>query len=293
MSNNVLFSIVVPTYNRAGFIEKTIQSILTQSYENFEIIVVDDGSTDNTKQIVQTIKDPRVHYYYKENEERGAARNFGAKKAKGAYLNFFDSDDIAYSNHLLEAYRLIQKHGDPEVVVLSYDIKNTNNQITSSTPTFKNLNQQLIKANLLSCNGVFLKTEVALDYPFSENRKLSASEDYLLWLQLASRFDFKFTNTKTSAIISHEERSVIKINKEALIHRKELMLKFALEDSKILNIYGKKMIFLKENTYSYIALHLALNKDRKDSLRYLLKAVKARPGFVFSKRFFATLKHLI
>ena len=70
MDSKVLFSIIIPTYNRAAFILKTIQSLLDQSYQNFEIIVVDDGSKDNTDEIVKGISDSRVSYYKKENGER-------------------------------------------------------------------------------------------------------------------------------------------------------------------------------------------------------------------------------
>ena len=78
----ILFSVVIPTYNRATFVTKTIQTFLEQTYTNFEIIVVDDGSKDNTAEMVQNISDPRLRYYKKENGERGAARNFGLAQAK-------------------------------------------------------------------------------------------------------------------------------------------------------------------------------------------------------------------
>ena len=80
---NILFSIVVPTYNREKFIVKTIQSLLNQTYNNFELLIIDDGSTDNTEKVVREIEDQRIQYHQKENGERGAARNYGAKLAKG------------------------------------------------------------------------------------------------------------------------------------------------------------------------------------------------------------------
>jgi glycosyltransferase involved in cell wall biosynthesis len=83
-----LFSIIIPTYNRENFISETINSVLESDYKNFEIIVVDDGSTDNTKDIVNKINDSRLNYYYQDNKERGAARNNGIKKAKGEYVFF-------------------------------------------------------------------------------------------------------------------------------------------------------------------------------------------------------------
>ncbi len=291
--NPPFFSIIIPTYNRAGFIGKTIRSLLNQSHHDFEIIVVDDGSTDNTGEIVKSITDNRIRYFKKENAERGAARNFGTKKARGNYVNFFDSDDLAYPNHLEEAYQLISSNNYPEIIALGYDIKNEQGKIIRKRTPFKNINKQLIEGNLLSCNGVFIKKDIALQYPFSEIRELSASEDYLLWLQLAARYTFFFNNISTSAIIEHNDRSVLEINKEKLIQRKELMLQIALNDNAITSYYGKQIQYLKANTYSYIALHLAMACNKKESLSYLKKTLQVLPQFVVKKRFLAIVKYLL
>src|SRR5688572_16056491 len=95
-TNPVMFSVVIPAYNRAGLIERAIKSILLQSYTNVEIIVVDDGSTDNTKEVVSRFNHANLKYIYQENRERGAARNNGVKNAHGAYVVFLDSDDFLY-----------------------------------------------------------------------------------------------------------------------------------------------------------------------------------------------------
>ena len=107
--SNILFSVIVPTYNRESFIVKTIQSVLSQTYLNFELIIVDDGSTDNTEQVVKKIQDKRIKYYKKKNAERGAARNHGTNKEKGGYITFLDSDDLLYSKYLEEANSFIKK----------------------------------------------------------------------------------------------------------------------------------------------------------------------------------------
>ena len=287
-----LFSIIIPTYNRADFIGKTIQSFLNQTYANLEIIVVDDGSTDNTEEIIKAFKNPKINYYKKENAERGAARNFGTQKAKGDYINFFDSDDIAYPNHLEIALELINKN-KPDAFAVHYDLKNAQNKIVRVSDPYNNINQQLINGNLLNCNSVFLKKGIALKHPFSEIRELSGSEDYLLWLQIASNYKFYYSNIKTYALIEHNTRSVISINKNSLIKRKELMLKLAVEDKAIKEYYIHKFQNLTTNTYSYIALHLIIAKYKKSGLNYLLKSLKSSPSFILKKRFFAIIKHLV
>ncbi|MBS1545352.1 MAG: glycosyltransferase family 2 protein, partial [Bacteroidetes bacterium] len=74
ISGRPFFSIVIPTYNRASLLEKTLQSIQPQTYPHFEVLVIDDGGTDSSREVVRAMEDPRILYYYKANEERGAAR---------------------------------------------------------------------------------------------------------------------------------------------------------------------------------------------------------------------------
>ena len=100
MQNQILFSIIVPTYNRAHLISSTLDSILSQTYTDFELLIIDDGSTDNTEEVVQKYLSDKVLYFKKTNGERSAARNYGTSKARGEYLNWIDSDDLIYTNHL-------------------------------------------------------------------------------------------------------------------------------------------------------------------------------------------------
>ena len=91
---NPLVSVIIPTYNRDEFIGETIQSVLDQTFRDFEIIIIDDGSTDGTADVVKTFSDDRVKYIYQENRGRSNARNHGLKKAAGRYIAFLDSDDL-------------------------------------------------------------------------------------------------------------------------------------------------------------------------------------------------------
>jgi len=106
------FSVIIPTYNRAKAILEATGSVLNQSFVDFELLVIDDGSTDNTKELVTEIakKDERLIYIYQNNAERSAARNCGINLSKGKYICFLDSDDIYLPNHLQLFYKTIEKH---------------------------------------------------------------------------------------------------------------------------------------------------------------------------------------
>jgi glycosyltransferase involved in cell wall biosynthesis len=96
------FSVIIPSYNRALLIGETIQSVINQSFEDWELIIVDDGSTDNTKEVIRQFQllDNRINYHYQNNAERSAARNQGIKLAKGEFICFLDSDDRWLDFHL-------------------------------------------------------------------------------------------------------------------------------------------------------------------------------------------------
>ncbi|HTA61907.1 MAG TPA: glycosyltransferase [Bacteroidia bacterium] len=291
----MLFSIIIPTYNRASFIATTIQSVLNQTHPHFEIIVVDDGSTDNTEEVVKKIKDKRINYYQKKNEERAAARNYGISKAKGDYITFLDSDDILLPNHLDEAKKIFEKETNVEWLHLGYKMVTIENKLLYKIKKFKgNINSNLFQGNFISCNGIFIRKDIAIENLFNKIRALSASEDHELWLRLASQYQLKFSNNITSVIINHEYRSVLNINKDVLIERQKVFLDLILSNHSLKKFITGYEYKLKSNSYSYIALHLALTgKYKKTSLVYLLKAIQTNYLIIFNKRFFAIIKHIL
>lgn len=287
------FSIIVPTYNRADFIAKAIDSVLAQEFVDFELIVVDDGSTDNTADVLRDFTDKRVIYFRKPNEERAAARNKGVELSRGAYVNFFDSDDLLYPNHLATAFRVIEERNMPEFFHVAYDVRNSEGDVTSVMTLNGDPNERLIHGNFLSCNGVFLKKSVAEANPFNSQRALSASEDYELWLRLASRFPLHHDNTVTSSIVNHDERSTLSSGKAQLVERMELLEAALAQDEMFLSRYGHHFGRFRADNCTYIALHLALAKThRLDVLKYLLQSARLSPHVFSSRRFYAAIKHL-
>ncbi len=294
MQDAPYFSIVIPTYNRARLIRQTIDSVLAQEDTDFEILVVDDGSTDDTGAVVRAIADDRVTYYGKENAERAAARNYGAQRARGRYINFFDSDDLLYPNHLSAARRLIAERDEPEIFHLGFEMRDAKGNLLWRVDALKgDLNEQLPRGNLLSCNGVFVRRDVALAFPFNEDRRLSASEDWELWLRLASRYKIHYSNEVTSIIVNHDERSVLGVNEAALLNRKDLTLKYLFEDEAFVKKYGRQRRVIENEFLSYMALHLAMGGERRRALKYLKDSVRVQPASVFRRRFLAAARRIV
>lgn len=110
--NPVDFSVIIPTYNRATLLNRTLESVLAQTFKDFEVIVVDDGSTDNTASVTASYQG-KVRFFRQQNRGPGAARNLGAKHAAGRYLAFLDSDDLWFPWTLETYRRVIEQHQWP------------------------------------------------------------------------------------------------------------------------------------------------------------------------------------
>lgn len=112
MSDQPLVSVIIPTYNRAHLIGETLDSVLAQTYQNWECIIVDDGSSDNAEEVVRSYvkKDSRFKYYHRPEEHLSGgngARNYGFKMSQGEYVNWFDSDDLMVPEKLEEQLKLL------------------------------------------------------------------------------------------------------------------------------------------------------------------------------------------
>ena len=115
-----LVSVIVPCHNRADIVGETIESVLAQTYENFEIVIVDDGSEDNTAEVVGAYADPRILYFYQPNAGLSAARNSGLNVTAGEFIAFLDSDDVWLEWKLAAQVQLFQRH--PEAGLIWSDI---------------------------------------------------------------------------------------------------------------------------------------------------------------------------
>lgn len=126
------FSIIVPTYNRANTLRLPIDSIISQTYTNWELIIVDDGSTDNTKEIIDGYNDQRIRYVWQENQERSVARNHGIRLAKGEWLCFQDSDDEYLPAHLQVLYDAIHQFPEYKVIRTGLFVYNDGTLVSKS-----------------------------------------------------------------------------------------------------------------------------------------------------------------
>ena len=293
VKNNPFFSIIIPTYNRASIITKTLHSFTNQTYKNFEIIVVDDGGADQTREVITQIGDSRIKYYWKENGERGAARNYGANLAEGEWLNFFDSDDIAYSNHLSEAFQVIKANRSINLFCFGQEIKDERGVVLHRTePSSLTGTQRMLKNSFVNPNSIFLRKKAWAEIKYNEDRAVTVSEDWLFHLQLLARQDLIcFADTVTNYLVQHTGRSMVEATGMSTLKRVRSLIAYLKRDTLFMKRFGNHFNAIKAEVYSLAALNFALEKNRGKALQVLFKALVSSPRYFFTRRCLAVLKY--
>lgn len=186
-----LVSIITPTYNCAKFIGATIESVLNQTYQNFEMIIVDDASKDNTEEVVKSFKDKRIKYIrLSKNSGPAVARNKAMEEAKGKYMAFLDSDDLWKREKLEKQINFIKKN-KYKIICSDYEqIDEEGNKLNKIIPCKKKVNYNGI---LLSCpvgnSTVFYDVSKLGKFKVPNIRKRN---DDALWLQILKKEEYMY-----------------------------------------------------------------------------------------------------
>lgn len=197
-------SVIIPAYNCARYVSEAIDSALAQTYKDFEVIVVDDGSTDDTSQILEPyIQSGKIRYFYQENAGAGAARNKGILEAKGEFLAFLDADDVLLKNSLSKRVDFLQKNPKVDLVFADYYTKRKEGESINTT--------SILKKNkfLENCRGLidFNAENLVIFNPKFYSRYLSFSP-HPIWTGtvLMRKEIIKDTGLFNSELISHQDR---------------------------------------------------------------------------------------
>lgn len=286
------FSIVIPTYNRAHQLRAALASIVSQPFEGWEVVVVDDGGEDDTEKVIAEFNDSRIRYFRIENRERGAARNYGLQYARGAYINYFDSDDV-----FLPCFKRLAQFLEQEAPDVAYGYFQTmlsGKVVGKNFPLrYSSFTTSLLHNNFLACGSVFLKRETANKFLFNEQRSLSSAEDWELWLRVHTRHTFLLWPELIFHQIQHESRSLETISAERIEARDTLFACLAGSQD-LVKFYGPAGIALfKADRMTFIALTFAERSDKKKAFYYWKKSFAESPRIVIRRRFWAVLKKLL
>jgi len=281
--NNPLVSVIIPAYNAEKYIAEAIDSVLAQTYPAYEIIVVDDGSTDRTKEIVETQghKDTGTHveirYMYQENRGPAAARNAGIKIAKGEYMTFLDADDIWLKNKLeIQVKEMADGIGLAGVGSCDGNIEHTKNI------SYKEL---LIK-NRFYNSGVMVKKE-CLDKVglFDERPEFKAVEDWDMWIRISKYYKTRYINSPLVKVRVTQDSISSAKNAEKMLHNELSVLKKNFSENSM-NVGW--LLKLKSYSYRYYVTAIAYREVKQpiEARKHVLRAISLYPLIFFNRERF-------
>lgn len=192
----MLISIITPTYNREKFLSAAIDSVLKQTYKNFELIIVDDGSTDNTQALVASYveKDPRIKYLQQKNQGQSVARNYALSIASGDFICFLDSDNYWPEEKLEKSIGAFESHPEVDIVYgdcITIDEQGNELHRNNMRRYSGNIAALLLKDNFVSMNTTMTRRK-CFDEMGGMSGKRRVADDYDLWLKFSARFRFMY-----------------------------------------------------------------------------------------------------
>jgi len=267
-----LVSVIIPTFNRSHLIMRTVESVLKQTLSDIEIIIVNDGSSDNTKDIVSSCTDPRVRYVYKENGGVSSARNIGIDIATGDYLCFLDDDDEWAENYLEAMTAALEKNPDYGTAYCPFPLKGDAPRISKASRPSGHITKDLFQKGFVHIVACLIRRDLLDDIRFDTALKIAEDSDFLLRVSLKKKFIFI---TSTNAIRNPTEISLSSNYDESRVLSLERFY-FQLGGEQVI---PKKIAFSKLSKSSRsIARHYS-NKDTPRAAKWFYrKAIIYRPG---------------
>lgn len=191
--NSPKVSVIIPTYNSAHFIIEAVDSVLAQTFTDFEVLVIDDGSKDNTKEVLTEKYGNSIQYFYKENSGVSKARNFGIEKAKGKYVAFLDSDDAWIPEKLEKQIVALEKNPANKACYSSFYLCDENlnpTGINSSERKADALTDLLLIGNVVATPSTVIAEKELFQQVGGFDDQLSQCADWEMWIRLATKTEF-------------------------------------------------------------------------------------------------------
>lgn len=204
-----IVSIIIPVFNGEKYLEKAIQSCINQTYKNIEIIVVDDGSNDNTSLISKKFEN-KIKYFYKDNGGVSSALNLGIEKSIGEYISWLSHDDFYLENKIFDEIKILSENNRNAIVFSNYNIVNKNSKIVRKIDFSKRLDLSYFPQYLLiytqSLNGcAMLIPKMMFDKYGLFNVNLKYTQDYEKWYELIGE-EFIYNNNFVTCYRIHEDQ---------------------------------------------------------------------------------------
>ena len=274
-------SVIVTTYNRAHLVGETIDSILSQVCQDFEVIIVDNESADNTEAVIKSYHDERIGYFKNQNHGIIAVnRNYGAGKAQGEYIAFCDDDDLWFPEKLEKQVQEMEKDSQIGLVCnneIGFDGRGDHGKMIKTSPTDSAFTfEALVWRSFVSSSTALVRKAVLDDVGMmDESPQFVAAEDYELWLRIAKKYKVKYIDLPLGKYRTHP--GTYRKGPAESLERNKLVYKKLLDEGVLsVDLYQKR-----------------INKLRREILLVkLLKCTGTVRYAVFLMRLFRSLKKL-
>lgn len=301
ISNNPLVSIIIPVFNRASLVTATLDSILQQTYSNWECILVDDQSTDNSLEVLKKYqqKDSRFKVFSRSSTQKkgaNACRNYGFVQSKGSFVKWFDSDDIMLTNHLEIAFSVLNDNNIDFVITDTLNFDNKTGEFVNKPYEFDKKSAIINAENYaLSTIGwitddFLAKREILVDTPFNENI-ITDGDEYNFFVRILNKYS---NGLFIDIILTHRRIHAKTLSCVGLdgidFFLKTLNIKFQTA-SDLVQFDNKKLIRWYLAGYMQYGFKLALNKEKvphmKKAYKLIIKYYSFSNSFAFLTAIFA------
>ena len=277
--NTPYFSVVITTYNRAVKLERALSSVLAQTFNDFEVLIMDDGSTDHTSDVIMSIDDTRVHHYIiPHSGSPSRPRNHALEKTRGEYVAFLDSDDWWSNEKLAICHDYVQRNYD----VVYHDLRLVKANFWRSTVGARQLkkpilNNLLIQGNAIPFSSAVVRRSIIRDYiRFDESRDIKASEDYHFWLQISQVTDAFYCAPKILGYYCNDG--------EGISAHKDMSVPYSVAVSNFLKTLDPQSRLSVQAKIEYVHLKYTLRTGKlTSSLQSVLRIARGAPVLLSMK----------
>nr|WP_225000356.1 glycosyltransferase [Cesiribacter sp. SM1] len=285
MKNQALISVIIPCYNYSHFLEETVNSVLDQTYQNFECLIIDDGSQDSTREVAEELekKDPRVKYFHQTNQGLSAARNTGILKSKGEFIQFLDADDLLSKEKLASQAAVFAASEKTDIVycrALYFDTehpavfykdfqKKGREWMPKVSGRGRKVLRQLIRGNIMVVSAPLVRRSL-FDKTGFFDIELKSYEDWDLWMRAAeNNFHFYYSDDANAITYIRLHGSSMTNNGVKMLTALVVLYKkhkvFFSSDSDLNGLFDRK--FKK----AFISLVAYYKTDKQELSRYVGK----------------------
>lgn len=287
----------MPVFNREKLVAKAIESVLNQSFTDWELIVIDDGSTDRSSEVIKSYNDSRIKYHYQTNQERSISRNNGIEKATGRFICFLDSDDYYLTHHLQHIHESIVENQEKIAIYVTGAHVDRGNGIEKLS-MYLDTSEHPVKYvfyKKLDMNTVCVHASILEKNKFDPS--ISIGEDTHLWLRIVKLFPLIQVPFYTTVTVNHATSGMVMYYKEADLKLLKSYVNGALKLFKELDlsefISKKEQNFYISKKYRAMARSCIWARKMGSVITCSFKAIYWTPSFLFTKEFWNIVKEYL